>query len=494
MKKLALILGNQLFPPDEITFTKDTEIFMCEDFGFFSDVKHHKSKIALILCAMRSYRDSLIKEGYKVTYIDFESKFKESYVSKLEGHLVKNNIRKIISYEIEDKHIEKLFSTMSKKLNLDYEVLQTPMFLDSRQSFSEFSQNKEKLLHGNYYKRNRKKFNILLDNDQPIGGKWSFDEMNRLRLPKDYKIPELPLLIDHSDKDKIVKFVNNTFHDHPGDINLITPYTHEQAKEWLDVFLKNRFLDFGPYEDAIVENQHFLLHSVLSSSLNLGLITPKYVIQKTIEFCKTNDIPINSTEGFIRQILGWREFIRGVYQNFSKQMIQKNFFNHQRKMKDSWYEGNTGIPPLDDAINGAKKYGFTHHINRLMIISNLMNLSNIHPDEIHRWFMEMFIDSSEWVMVPNVYGMGTYADGGVFSTKPYICGSSYIIRMSNFKKDDWCNIVDGLYWKFIEDNSNFFSKNPRLSLMTRSLNKIKPERKELIYKSAKEFITKNTYV
>ena len=129
-----------------------------------------------------------------------------------------------------------------------------------------------------------------------------------------------------------------------------------------------------------------------------------------------------------------------------------------------------------------------------MIISNLMNLSNIHPNEIHKWFMEMFIDSSEWVMVPNVYGMGTYADGGVFSTKPYICGSSYIIRMSNFKKGDWSNIVDGLYWKFIEDNSDFFSKNPRLSLMTRSLNKIKPERKELIYKSAKEFITKNTYV
>ncbi len=494
MKKLALILGNQLFPPDEIIFTKDTEIFMCEDFGFFSDVKHHKSKIALILCAMRSYRDSLIKEGYKVTYINFESKFKESYVSKLEGHLVTNNIKKIISYEIEDKHIEKLFSMMSQKLNLDYEVLQTPMFLDSRQSFSEFSHNKEKLLHGNYYKRNRKKFNILLDNDQPIGGKWSYDEMNRLRLPKDYKIPELPLLIDHSDKDKIIKFVNSTFHDHPGHINLFTPYTNEQAKEWLDVFLKNRFLDFGPYEDAIVENQHFLLHSVLSSSLNLGLITPKYVIQRTLEFSKTNDIPINSTEGFIRQILGWREFIRGVYQNFSKQMIQRNFFNHKRKMKDSWYEGNTGIPPLDDAIDGAKKYGFTHHINRLMIISNLMNLSNIHPNEIHKWFMEMFIDSSEWVMVPNVYGMGTYADGGVFSTKPYICGSSYIIRMSNFKKGDWSNIVDGLYWKFIEDNSDFFSKNPRLSLMTRSLNKIKPERKELIYKSAKEFITKNTYV
>ena len=162
-------------------------------------------------------------------------------------------------------------------------------------------------------------------------------------------------------------------------------------------------------------------------------------------------------------------------------------------MKDSWYEGNTGIPPLDDAIKATKNYGYTHHINRLMVLSNLMNLCGIHPDIIYKWFMEMFIDSAEWVMVPNVYGMGTFSDGGVFATKPYICGSSYMLRMSNFKKGDWCDVVDGLYWQFIENNREFFNSNPRLSLMTRSLDKMDEGRKNKIFASANEFIQINTY-
>ena len=182
------------------------------------------------------------------------------------------------------------------------------------------------------------------------------------------------------------------------------------------------------------------------------------------------------------------EFIRGVYQNYSEKWNQKIIGGHKRKMTDAWYEGTTGIPPLDDAIKGAHDYGYTHHINRLMILSNVMNMYEIDPDEIYKWFMEMFIDSSEWVMVPNVYGMGTFADGGTFATKPYICGSSYMLRMSNFKKGDWCEIVDGLYWNFIEKNRDFFASNPRLGLMVRSLEKMNKDRKDAIYKAAHEFI------
>ena len=175
-------------------------------------------------------------------------------------------------------------------------------------------------------------------------------------------------------------------------------------------------------------------------------------------------------------------------------MFNTNYWNHKRKMKDTWYEGTTGIPPVDNAIKGARETGYTHHINRLMVLSNVMNMSQIHPDEIYKWFMEMFIDSSEWVMVPNVYGMGTFADGGIFATKPYICGSSYMLRMSNFKKGEWCDAVDGLYWQFIETNREFFISNPRLGLMVRSLDKINLERKAKIYKAAKTFIDMNTYV
>ena len=489
-----MVLGNQLFPLDQQLITSDTTIFMAEDLGLCSEVKHHKSKIALFFIAMRSYRDNLEANGYKVHYMDYKNNFNSGYIDKLKAYICEHSIEELTFYEIEDKPFEKLLYKLINDLKLNYTELSSPMFIDSRESFAQFSKDKKFLLQGNYYKKNRKEYGYLTEDNKPVGGKWSFDEMNRLKLPKDYKIPSLPNLPPHKDQAEVFKFINENFSDHPGSLDVYTPYTNKQAKEWLTEFFTQRFNDFGPYEDAIVENEHFLLHSVLSSSLNLGLITPKYVVEEAIKYADINNIPINSIEGFIRQIMGWREFIRGIYQNYSEVMINKNYWKHKRKMNDSWYEGTTGVPPLDNAIIGAKKYGYTHHINRLMILSNMMNMCEIHPDEIYKWFMEMFIDSSEWVMVPNVYGMGTFADGGVFATKPYICGSSYMLRMSNFKKGAWCNAVDGLYWQFIERNREFFSANPRLSLMIRSLDKIDPQRKELIYNAAKEFKELNTYV
>ena len=494
LKRLALILGNQLFPKDEQTIDSETTIFMCEDQGLCTYEKHHKSKIALFFMAMRAYRDELIASGYTVKYLDCNEDFETEYISKLEQFIKKNNFNEIIFYEIEDKSFEKEILGLIKRLNLKYTELKSLMFMDDRQSFKDFCEGKDFLLQANYYKKNRKRFEYLIENDKPLGGKWSFDEMNRLKVPKDYSIPQLPKIPEHREKNEIYKFIENNFQSHPGKLNVYTPYTTSQALDWLDMFFKERFNDFGPYEDAIVENQHFLLHSVLSSSLNIGLLTPNLVLKKANEFAEKNNIPINSLEGFIRQILGWREFIRGVYQNYSNKMESTNFWGHKRKMLETWYEGTTGIPPLDDAIKGASEYGYTHHINRLMILSNVMNMSGIDPGEIYKWFMEMFIDSSEWVMVPNVYGMGTFADGGTFATKPYICGSSNMLRMSNFKKGDWCDIVDGLYWNFIERNREFFISNPRLGLMVRSLDKMKPDRKNLIYTAANQFIEKNTYV
>ena len=201
---------------------------------------------------------------------------------------------------------------------------------------------------------------------------------------------------------------------------------------------------------------------------------------------------MNSVEGFIRQIIGWREFIRGVYQVKGDQQEKSNFFNFSNKINNTWYSGTTGIPPLDDAINFSNLFGYTHHINRLMIISNLMTLSEIDPKEVYKWFMEMYVDSSDWVMVPNVYGMGTYADGGIFSTKPYICGSNYILKMSNYKKGEWCDIVDGLYWRFVSKHFDTIKNNHRLSFMKRTLEKMNIDRKELIFRKAENFIKENT--
>ena len=491
-KTIRLILGNQLFPIQLQNIEEDETVFMCEDSGLCTYEKHHKSKIALFFNAMRSFRDSLEAANIDCIYYDFNNKFEDSYIKKLSSEIKDNKFSCIRFFEIEDKPFENEVMQMISDLDIKCEVLNTPMFLDSRESFKNFVGDKKFLLQANYYKKARKEMDILIENDKPVGGKWSFDDENRKKLPKDYLIPKLPVIKERDDFEEISNFINTEFNDHPGNINNIFPYTTEQALDWLDTFFEERFKDFGPYEDAIFMGEHFQLHSALSSSMNLGIITPQQIITKAKDYAEANDIPLNSLEGFVRQIIGWREFIRGIYQNFSEKMIDANYWNHNRKLSEAWYTGDTGIAPLDDAIKGALEFGYTHHINRLMVLASIMNMSRIHPSEIYKWFMEMFVDSSEWVMVPNVFGMGTFADGGIFATKPYISGSSYILRMSNFKKGDWCEIVDGLYWKFIEDNKEFFAKNPRLSLMIRALEKLDQERKLRIFKAAEIFIEEKT--
>ena len=491
-KTLRLILGNQLFPLEMQKIEDRETVFMCEDSGLCTYEKHHKSKIALFFNAMRSFRDSLEQSNIRNIYYDFNNRFNDPFTEKLAEEIKRNKFTKIKFFEIEDKPFENEILQLISELEITHEILKTPMFIDTRESFKEFIGDKTFILQANYYKKARREMDLLLEDGKPVGGKWSFDDENRKKLPKGYIIPELPTIKKRDDFEEISNFINTEFKDHPGIINNIFPFTSEQALDWLNVFFDERFKDFGPYEDAIFMGEHFQLHSALSSSMNLGIITPQQVITEARNYAEENDIPLNSLEGFIRQIIGWREFIRGIYQNFSEKMINANYWNHQRKLSDAWYTGETGIEPLDDAIKGAQEFGYTHHINRLMVLASIMNMSRIHPSEIYKWFMEMFVDSSEWVMVPNVFGMGTFADGGIFATKPYICGSSYILRMSNFKKGDWCEIVDGLYWKFIEDNREFFASNPRLSLMIRALDKLDNDRKLRIFKAADTFIEEKT--
>jgi deoxyribodipyrimidine photolyase-related protein len=227
--------------------------------------------------------------------------------------------------------------------------------------------------------------------------------------------------------------------------------------------------------------------------MNAGLLTPKEVIDEVLKAKeKDTDIPIASVEGFIRQVMGWREFVRGIYQNYSDEEESKNFFGHKRKLTKDWYEGTTGILPVDDAIKKANEFGYCHHIERLMILSNIMLLSEIHPHEVHRWFMEMFVDSADWVMGPNVYGMGQFSDGGLFATKPYVSGSNYVLKMSDYKKDDWCEVWDGLFWRFIGNNKTFFSKNPRMNMMVKLLEKMDAGKKKKLLNLADDFIQSKT--
>ncbi len=493
---LLLILGNQLFPLEYIKKTKVKKIFMAEDFSLTTYQKHHKLKILMFLWSMRQYRDQLVKNGFVVYYNSIDDKnFKDTYENKLLKILKDEKVRTISYFEIEDHFFEDRFNKFVSDNNLETKLFQSPMFLNSRSQFVEFAKTQKSLIKmASFYQKMRIKMSILIDNNKkPIGGKWSFDEENRKKISGKINIPKVPINTKDQRINNLKHKINVLFRDHPGSADYLwMPTNREEALKWMEIFFQNKFHDFGTYEDAIIDNNNFLYHSALSPIINMGLLTPKEIVEKAINFSKKNSIPLNSLEGFIRQIIGWREFIRGIYHYKGKEEKKLNFWQHNRKLTKDWYEGTTGIKPLDDVINDCLKYGYTHHIPRLMIVCNIMNLSRIHPDEIYKWFMEMFVDSSDWVMVPNVYGMGTFADGGIFATKPYSCGSNYILKMSNYKKDEWCDIVDGLYWKFMSDNLSFFKTNPRLSILVKSVERMNEDRKNMIFEKATNFIDNKT--
>ena len=491
MKNLHFILGNHLFPKNYLNIRKeDNIILMAEDYELCTTYKYHKHKIVFYLSAMRSYRDELLKNGFNVVYFNSsQEEFFISYTQKILITLRKYKINKVSSFEIEDKYFEKILSNFFKKEKIDWIINKSPMFLYERSDFSDFIKNKNPKM-STFYTLIRKKINLLIDeNGKPLGGKWSFDKQNRKKLPKKIELPKFPKVSKTKHTKEVINFVNQNFKDHMGDNNKFWyATTREDVLKILDHFIEKKLSLFGDYEDAVDERDRILFHSCLSPYINIGLITPKCIIDKINTSSLIRDIPLNSMEGFVRQIIGWREFMRGIYQNYDKKLDSDNFFNHNRSMKSQWYSGETGLPPLDYAIKNAVNNSWSHHIERLMILCNLMNLCEIQPKEIYIWFMEAFTDSSDWVMSPNVYGMGLFSEGGIFSTKPYICGSSYYLKMMSFKRGSWCDIVDGLYWRFINKNRKYFLSNPRLSMMVRIFDKIQEDRKKRIIDSAENFI------
>ncbi|MGI9222398.1 MAG: cryptochrome/photolyase family protein [Woeseiaceae bacterium] len=485
---MLVILGNQLFAPEHLAAAESKHVFMAEDRDLCTYVRHHQQKLVLFLSAMRSYADELSGSGFQVTYHHLESSVGLTYEKKLEEALKQTGATSFEHFEIEDKPFERRLVDFAKRNGLTRRVLQSPMFTCSRETFAAFAADKSRLMMADFYKQQRRDLDVMVDADlKPVGGQWSFDADNRKKLPRTLQPPKITWSSSNSHTQDVTELVAQEFSDHPGDAGEFRwPTTRRQAREWLAEFVTTRLPDFGPYEDAISTRSATVFHSVLSPCLNLGLLTPLEVINAVLT--RADDVPIQSLEGFVRQVIGWREFVRGVYQQHSDQQDTTNFWGHERELPASWYDGTTGIPPLDDTIRTALRLGWTHHIPRLMVLGNLMTLCEIRPASAHRWFMEMFIDSSEWVMGPNVYGMGLFSDGGIFATKPYICGSNYLLKMSDYKKGPWCDIVDGLYWRFIDKHREFFQGNPRLALMPRALDRLDAARRSRIFEEAERFL------
>ena len=467
---------------------------MAEDLGLCTYVRHHQQKIVLFLAAMRAYADELRAAGYDVRYVKLDPGDTRRFEDKLLDELQAEGDTDCVHFEIEDRAMETRLADFAAQHALERIELRSPMFCCGREDFAAFARSGSRLVMGDFYRMQRRRLGILIDDDgQPAGGRWSFDTDNRRKLPRKVVPPGIPWIEPAGHVPDVVALVGRTFADHPGKAREFSwPTTRAEARAWLDDFIAHRLELFGPYEDAMTTRSSTVFHSVLSPYLNMGLLTPSEVIDRVLS--AGDSIPLQSLEGFVRQVIGWREFVRGVYREYGERQEKANFWKHEREMTSAWRDGTTGIPPLDDAILTAERYGWTHHIPRLMVLANLMTLCEIRPRSAHRWFMEMFVDSSEWVMGPNVYGMGLFSDGGVVATKPYICGSNYLTKMSDYGKGPWCDIVDGLYWRFINRHRSYFAGNPRLALMPRGLDRLDAARRTRIFNAAEDFLERVTRI
>lgn len=490
----ALIFPHQLFEHHPVLEHLPAKVLLIEDSLFFGDsktpLKFHRLKLAFHLATMSSYEDKLRKQGCAVERIKASA---ESTLEQAIGSLTDSGFTEVVVTDVHDFLLEKRLGLAANKAGLTLTTTTTPTFLNSKEENEQYRASRKRWFMADFYKFQRRRLNILMEDDEPEGGKWSFDESNRKKIPKTQRgnIPYLPIVKQCKHVSNALARVKKEYPDNPGTIEQLPyPIDHKQARAWLDDFLNNRFELFGVYEDAMLEGESSLFHSILTPLMNVGLLTPDYVVKQAMLHAKKHDTPINSVEGFIRQIIGWREFMRATYVDLGVTMRTGNHWYHQQSMPACFYDGTTGIPPIDDTIHRINETAYCHHIERLMILGGFMFLCEIKPDDIYAWFMEMFIDAYDWVMVPNVYAMSQHADGGLITTKPYFSGSNYVLKMSDYKRGDWCDTWDGLFWRWIIKNKDSLQTNHRWSMMCKNAERLTPEKREMHLHNADAFFKK----
>jgi len=414
MKKF-IILPNHLF--DKKYLHKEYEYVIWEHPHYFRSYNYNKKKLMLHRASMKYYYDYLKSNGFVVKYIEIREPITEKEYSIYQP-------------------IDKI------KLPGKPNIIESPNFLISTKQLEEYRKKTTNFIFNNFYNWNKEKLNI-------IPGIKSQDKYNRKRLPKEEKIPNTPSnKVDKKYIDEAAVYVERNFPNNYGNTeNFIYPIQHSNVKIWLLHFIKYKFENFGDYQDFIKQEENYMFHSLLSSSINIGLINPNDIIEIIMKY--KSIIPLNSFEGYIRQLF-WREYQRYcyIYYNFKN----KNYFGNNKKLTKQWYNGTLGIKPVDDAIKSGFDTGYLHHIIRLMVVGNFMNLSGIRPSDGFKWFMEFSCDSYEWVMHQNVLDMVFFVSGGVTMRKPYISSSNYILNMSDYKKGDWSDKWDELYTNFLKKN------------------------------------------
>ena len=486
-RHVSIVFPHHLFQQHP-ALQKDREVYVVEETLFFNLYAFHKAKLVFHRATMQQYAEQLRNKGFTVHYI--EAIHQHADIRKLIPHLASKDILGIEICECTDDWLHRRLSKACKQAGLHLKVHPTPLFLNTKEELSVYVQQHKRFFQTDFYIQQRKQREVLLDKGKALGGKWSYDADNRERYPKEQTPPQVHFPKSNEALDEAVAYINKHYSNNPGHIpQPFYPTTHRSAKAFLQQFLHERLQDFGIYEDAIVAKEHFLHHSVLSPLINVGLLTPQEVLDALLEHhAQHPQLPLNSLEGFTRQLIGWREFMRMVYVFKGRQQRTSNYWGFTRKIPRSFWDGTTGIAPIDNVIHKVLNKAYCHHIERLMVLGNFMLLCEFDPNEVYHWFSCLFIDAFDWVMVPNVYGMSQFADGGILATKPYISGSNYLVKMSDYPKGNWQPVWDGLFWRFIHTHRSYFSQNPRLNMMVKTFDKMKPEQQAIHLKNAADFL------
>ena len=467
--RIALVYPHQLFA-DHPAIPLVDEVWLIEDPLYFSQYRFHRKKLILHRASMLWYRDQIADRGLPVRIIESLHLSRSADIGKL---LAGAGAGEIFFVDPCDDWLSVALTATCQEHSLTPIELPDPHFLTPLAAIGSWgSLVKSRWFFASFYREQRIALNILLEpRNKPVGGSWSFDTENRKRLPRSVALPPIWQPPESSWVIDARHSVARDFPDAIGsDLNFCYPITPADASRQLHDFLAHRLPLFGDYEDAISTRGDILFHSILTPALNIGLLSPLQVV--TAALAHQGTVPLNALEGFIRQVIGWREYVRLVYRRFGRMQRTRNALNARSKLPRAFYDGTTGILPVDHVIKNALSTGYAHHIERLMVLGNIMCLCRIDPDAIYQWFMELFIDAYDWVMVPNVYGMSQYADGGLMTTKPYVSGSSYLRKMSDFPVGAWCDIWDALYWTFVADHRPLFEANPRSRMVAGHLDKM----------------------
>jgi deoxyribodipyrimidine photolyase-related protein len=504
LKTLRLILGDQLNSKHSwYKETNDDVVYAMFEMRQETDyVTHHIQKIIGFFASMRDFSETLTSNNHKVVYFKLDdSRNTQNLTKNLQLLIAEHNIKKF-EYQLQDEYrLDEQLKTFCDNLNIETETYSTEHFYTERTDLKTFFKGKKQFLMESFYRDKRKKHNLLVVGDQPEGGQWNYDKSNRNKWNEKDTIPPYKYFLNNVDA--IVNMLDKQDIATIGTFETKTfpyPINRAQALDQLKYFCEELLVHFGDYQDAMHTEQAYLFHSRLSFAMNCKIISPKEIVTTVINYWRKHGehIDISQVEGFVRQIIGWREYMRGMYWSQMPNFKTENYLENTNKLPDFYWTGKTKMICLSKSINNSLDNSYAHHIQRLMVTGNYALLTQIHPDEIDAWYLGIYVDAVEWVQLPNTRGMSQFADGGKIATKPYVSSGSYINKMSNYCGDCTYNVKEkttdnacpfnSLYWNFLDDKREFLEDNFRMKMMYSLLNKMKPEKVSALKEKAQHII------